>query len=338
MRALLIGHFSTVGDIEVLREVERRLAAIPMRWDVAPLSKWIARQRSGWLDVRTVTPSDYTHLFVVCGPFWRPDYIRHGIDLDAFAHCARIGVNLSMIESVDAYNPFDRLIGRDSDKSAQPDISFLHEPSKVPVAGLCLASAQSEYGDRQRHDKAADFLRRLADRNGLAVIPIDTAWPAQQNASGLASPEQFESICARLDVMLTTRLHGAVISLKNGVPVVAIDAISGGGKVLQQANAIGWSEAFAIDHVTDAHLDDALARCLHPTGRDRARSCTAAARATLAGFCRDFADAIQAEPRGKPSFTRPAQQPSRIQKRLRKIAASLVRYTSQKEHRQRSGA
>jgi hypothetical protein len=82
-----------VGDIEVLREVERQLTAAALPWNVAPLPKWIARHRPEWLDIRAAKPSDYTHLLVVCGPLWRQGYIRHGIS-DAFAHCTRIGVSL----------------------------------------------------------------------------------------------------------------------------------------------------------------------------------------------------------------------------------------------------
>jgi len=157
-------------------------------------------------------------------------------------------------------------------------------------------------------------------------MEIDTEWPVQRNAYGLASPEQFESVCARVDVMLTTRLHGTVLSLKNGIPVIAVDAISGGGKVLRQANAIGWPEAFAIDQATDAALDEALARCLHPAGRDRAQSCAAGAREALGNFSRDFAAALHAAPQGKPSFTSPAAGPSRVRKKLRKITGKLAHY------------
>jgi hypothetical protein len=324
MRALVIGHFSTVGDIEVLREVERQLTASSMPWDVAPLAKGMCRFNSDWLDVRTVNPRDYTHLLVVCGPFWRPYYLRCRVDLDAFAHCTRIGVNLSMIESLNRYNPFDRLIGRDNDNWTRPDISFLRRTEKVPVAGLCLVRSQKEYGERQKHDRAGDLLRGLARRNGLALIELDTEWPEDRNLSGLASPEGFESICARLDVMLTTRLHGTVLSLKNGVPVIAIDAISGGGKVLRQAQAAGWPEAFSIDGITDEVLDEALARCLQPSGKDRARASAAGASQLLDGFSHDFAEALSVLPQGKPSFTGPAQRPSRFQRKFKKMTGRLA--------------
>jgi hypothetical protein len=326
MRALVIGHFSTVGDIEALREVERQLVAASMPWDVAPLAKGMCRFSTEWLDIHNVNPTHYTHLLVVCGPFWRSYYLRRRIDLDAFAHCTRIGVNLSMIENLNVYNPFDRLIGRDSDSGTRPDISFLHETPRTPVAGLCLIKSQSEYGVRQKHDHAGDLLRRLARRNGLAAVELDTEWPEERNSCGLSSPEAFESACARMDVMLTTRLHGTVLALKNGVPVIAIDAISGGGKVLRQAEAIGWPEAFSIDLATDRALDEALARCLQPAGRDRANACAVTARQALADFSRDFVEALGTAPEGRPSFTSPAERPSRFQRKLKKMTGRLAHF------------
>lgn len=330
MRALVIGHFSTVGDLEVLREVERQLSASSMPWDVAPLAIGMCRYNSDWLDVHTVKPADYTHLLVVCGPFWRPYYLRCRVDLDAFAHCTRIGVNLSMIDPLGVYNPFDSLIGRDNDTWTRPDISFLCDTAKMPVAGLCLVRAQREYGERQKHDGAGEILRSLARRNGLALIELDTEWPEERNTVGLASPEAFESACARMDVMLTTRLHGTVLSLKNGVPVIAIDAITGGGKVLRQAEAVGWPEAFSIDRVTDDILDAALARCLQPGGRDRARSCAVVARQILAGFSNEFAEALEVPPQGKPSFTGPAERPSRFRKKIKKMTSRIARVLPRK--------
>jgi hypothetical protein len=323
-----MGHFSTVGDIEVLRMVERQLANASMHWDIAPYAKSIARSNPDWLDIHSVNPADYTHLLVVCGPFWRPYCIRCGIDLDAFAHCTRIGVNLTMIEDVDVYNPFDRLVGRDNNLCVRPDISFLYEAPKVPVAGLCLVRHQKEYGDNQQLDKAGNILRRLAERHRLAVVQLDTEWPVQRNANGFAIPEQFESVCARVDVMLTTRLHGTVLSLKNGVPVIVIDGITGGGKVLRQANAIGWPEAYAIDQlsVSDAILDDALVRCLSPEGRARALACAANAREALLEFSSDFVAALHAAPEGKPSFTSLAERPSRFQRKLKKMTGKIARY------------
>ena len=58
----------------------------------------------------------------------------------------------------------------------------------------------------------------------MAVVAIDTRLDA--NRTGLRTPAQVESLIARTDVVVTTRLHGLVLALKNGVPAVAIDTVA----------------------------------------------------------------------------------------------------------------
>jgi polysaccharide pyruvyl transferase WcaK-like protein len=59
-----------------------------------------------------------------------------------------------------------------------------------------------------------------------------------------------------MDMVVTMRLHGMVLALKNGIPAVAIDPQSGGAKIVRQAKEIGWLNAFSVDSATD----EALAR------------------------------------------------------------------------------
>jgi hypothetical protein len=304
MRALVVGYFSTVGDIEVLRQVERHLRSADIRYDVGAFDLNVSEHMPDAVDIYRVDPGDYSHLLIVCGPFNSRHLVKVGLDLDRFAHCTRVGVNLTMLQNLEVYNPLDALVGRDSNLWTVPDISFLEDTAKVPVAGLCLARNQPEYGARVRHDVANGHLRRLARRAGLATIELDTEWPGGHNTTGVGSPEEFEAICGRLDVMLTTRLHGMALALKNGVPVVALDAIAGGGKVGRQAQAIGWTDVLTIDDVSDDALDASLARCLQPDAGDRARSCADAARAALRSLPDDLATALDAAPQGLPSGTR----------------------------------
>ena len=44
----------------------------------------------------------------------------------------------------------------------------------------------------------------------------------------------------RADVVVTTRLHGLVLALKQGVPALAVDPVAGGAKVAAQAAVWGW--------------------------------------------------------------------------------------------------
>jgi polysaccharide pyruvyl transferase WcaK-like protein len=55
----------------------------------------------------------------------------------------------------------------------------------------------------------------------------------------LRTPREVEALIARMDVVITTRLHRTVPALKNGVPAVAINSVSGGAKIKRQAEALG---------------------------------------------------------------------------------------------------
>jgi hypothetical protein len=291
-RALLVGHFSTVGDVEVLRQIESRLHALGIDYDVSPYTDASLSVDASWLDKHTLEPAHYTHLIVICGPFTPEMAVQHDAIFGRFQHCVHIGVNLTMVKSIQDFNPFEVLLERDSDRTVRADLSFREVSARVPVVGLCLASAQREYGGRRRGDLAAEKLRRLIQNTGAAFIEMDTSVPVEINRFGLSNGSQFEAICNRLDVMLTTRLHGMVLALKNGIPVVAIDPVAGGDKVLRQARHLGWDEVFDADLASDEDLAAALERCLSEKAREKAKSIKDAAILSLSDFDEEFAIAL----------------------------------------------
>jgi hypothetical protein len=67
-----------------------------------------------------------------------------------------------------------------------------------------------------------------------------------------------------MDAVVTTRLHGLVLGLKAGVPVLAVDPVAGGGKVTAQGKALGWPVVAAEDAGDTALLDSRLKWCLSP--------------------------------------------------------------------------
>lgn len=295
-RALLVGHFSTVGDVEVLRQTERQLQALGMAYDVVPYTDARQSVDRTWLNRFALDPSRYSHLFVICGPFTPSMAIQHESIFGSFKHCVHIGVNLTMVEPLATFNPFEVLLERDSDRAVRADLSFREAPSRVPVIGLCLTGFQREYGDRHRGELAEQKLRRLIERSGAAFIEMDTSVPTETNRFGLSNAAQFESICARLDAMLTTRLHGMVLALKNGIPTIAIDPVAGGDKVTHQAQKLGWNEVFDPEQASDDDLRAALDRCLSDAGRSNAQLVRDRAIASLAGFDKEFAAALQVRP------------------------------------------
>jgi hypothetical protein len=262
-KTLVTGWFSfeemgaTAGDLIARDLVCEWLATTGRRFDVA-----VAPPFTGGIDWRTADPAHYGEVVFVCGPFGNGWPLTEF--LERFAGKRFIGLNVSMLEPLDAWNPFDVLIERDSSRAARPDVSFLSTAPKVPVAGVVLVHPQNEYPGA-KHGRANAAIERLLGSREIARVPIDTRLDV--NSTGLRTPAEVESLIARMDVVVTTRLHGTVLSIKNGVPPLVIDPIAGGRKVLTQARAIGWKTAFTADELDDRKLRDALDFCLSAEGR-----------------------------------------------------------------------
>ncbi len=285
MRTLVAGWFSfeqmgaTAGDLFARDLVCEWLRQAGIAHDVALAAPW-----TGGVDWQRVDPADYSHVVFVCGPFGNGWPVTEF--LPRFAGSQLVGVNLTMLEPLEAWNPFDLLLERDSSRFARPDISFLAQQPKAPVVGVVLVHPQKEYGAKARHHEANAAIRRLLDSLEVAVVPIDTR--LDENSTGLRTPREVESVIARMDAVVTTRLHGTVLAIKNGVPVVAIDPIAGGAKIKRQAETIGWPVVFAGDELSDEKLAQGLAFCLSEAGRRRALECALRAQDLLQDIRADF--------------------------------------------------
>lgn len=288
MKTLVAGWFSfeqmgaTAGDLMARDVACGWLDEVGKEYDVA-----LAPPFEGGVDWRTLDPSAYRELVFVCGPFGNGEPLTQL--LGHFADARLIGLNLTMLEPLVTWNPFELLIERDSSRTARPDLSFLSHTPSVPVVGLVLLDSQPGYGDRDLLEQANGALRRLAASNEVAAVSIDTRLDA--NTSGLRTPAEVESLIARMDLVLTTRLHGLVLALKNGVPAVAVDPVGGGGKITRQADTLGWPWAFGAD-VAEDKLATAFERCLAAEARSQARACAERAVRRLVGVRDAFLAAL----------------------------------------------
>jgi len=294
MRVLVAGWFSfegmgaTAGDL-----MARDVVLAWLREASVPSDLALAAPFAGGVDWRGVEPSNYSHVVFVCGP------CGNGPPLDEFL--ARfdgrslIGIDLTMLDPLEIWNPFDLLLERDSSATSRPDLSLLRLAPRVPVAGLILIHPQSEYGRRDLHRTANHALESLVEQTPLAVVKIDTRLDVNQ--TNLRNDREVEAVIAKMDVVLTTRLHGLVLALKNGVPVVAIDPVSGGGKVLRQGEVLAWPFVFEVDGLDPERLSLALAACLEPGARERAAGCAREAMRKLDDVRPRFLAALQILPR-----------------------------------------
>jgi hypothetical protein len=256
MHVLVAGWFSweymgtTAGDLIARDLVCDWLEEAGIAYEVAVHARFPYPDAIDW---EKTDRDRYTDIVFVCGPFGNgypvTDMLAH------FSTARLIGVDLSLLETLEDWNPFTLLFERDSSRASHPDITFYGPPPKVPVVGVIMAHKQKEYGKNARHDAANQAIEWLINSSEMAVVPIDTAMI--DNAGKLRTEGEIESLIAKMDVVVTTRLHGTVLALKNAVPVIAIDPVAGGAKISRQVSTIGWPVFFNAESIDRHKLAEA---------------------------------------------------------------------------------
>jgi len=298
-RVLVTGWFSvpdgeiTAGDLLARDAAVADLERLGEAFDVA-MTRTFAPDDDASVDLERVDPGGYDVVLWVCGPARGRQLQRVA---DRFPSARLVGVDVSV---VDGLAPLHVALARDGEGEPRPDTSLLVPVPPVPVVGLCAAHAQREYGDRQRHDVVHDVvLPALASAPGPggppAVVPFDTRL-ATGEPHVPSTPAQVEALLRRFDVVVSSRLHGVVLALKNGVPVVALDPVEGGAKVAAQGRALGWPVLLPHE-VTTQRVQEQLAWALGEEAREAARAVLPAASRALAGSAEELAALLRARPR-----------------------------------------
>lgn len=292
-RALVIGWFSfewmgtTAGDSIAANVACAWLDSAGIPHDVAVLEPLTANE----VAAAQVVPEAYDTLLFVCGPIG--DGPPLNTFLNRFPHARKFALNVTLLQSRADWNPFVSIVERDSVERVNPDITFAAANAEAPVVGQIYVGPQEEY-PTHRHDLAEDaFTHALAGRD-IAVMPIDTRLDV--NRYGLVSPAQIEAAIAKMDAVVTTRLHGAVLALRRHVPPVVIDSVPGGTKVLAQMRRIGWPLVFHTGDLDATKVGEALDFALTGDARELAAECAAAAAEAVDDVRQEFLLALTGAP------------------------------------------
>jgi Polysaccharide pyruvyl transferase len=236
-------------------------------------------------EIRTddVVPKDYRVLIFVCGPIG--DGPPLNTFLNRFPHALKFALNVSLLQDRAEWNPFVSIVERDSAVRTNPDITFAADELHTPVVALIYVGPQKEY-PTQKHDLAEAAFAQVLKGRDVASISIDTRLDV--NSGGLSTPSQIESLIAKMDAVLTTRLHGAAIALRRGVPAVVIDSIPGGTKLWRQMKCIGWPLVFHTGDLDVRKVASALDFALTPAARNLALECAQRARQDVQKVEREF--------------------------------------------------
>lgn len=276
-RILVAGWFSlerggaTAGDLAALEVTLTWLDSAGHGYDVA-----LARTFGDGVDWRAVSPADYATLVLVCGPV-SPRLATWQL-VSRFADCRVVALDVSIVDTADAYSQFAALLARDGLGEPRPDLAFAAALEPVPVVGVLRVHPQAEYADGRHGEVDRAIAAHLASRAAVSV-PIDTE--LETTSGGLRNAAEVAALVAKMDAVVTTRLHGLVLALRAGVAAAAVDPIAGGAKVAAQARAVGWPHVVTSDEVDDKTLRRVLDACLEPAAGKLALDCAERARQRL---------------------------------------------------------
>lgn len=279
----------TLGDYLAVKALTGFLDSEGFQFECAS-SRFHEGLRGKTVRLENVDPGKYDTLVFCCGPVMKSNRKLVAL-VDAFSHAYKIGVGISLFpeDHFNHYNPFDYALSRESTENDQEDIAIIAPESVCPeitgkralTVGLVLRSKQGEYGaENCKSDEANELLRNLArdltGRNASLLARIFN--PGSRTGriveidnhlgSCRGAPEEIECRYRQCDLVLTTRFHGAITALRNGIPFVAVDQIRGGAKVKKLLSRTGYPHVWEIDHADADELKAVAASLLHDGNGD----------------------------------------------------------------------
>ncbi|GAA2825362.1 polysaccharide pyruvyl transferase [Aminobacter aminovorans] len=195
----------------------------------------------------------------VCGPI--TDSRDLSDLLSIHRHAGKIAAGVSILPNQAKMNRrFDQIVGRDGIDPSYFDLAVSEtvEPAgknrPLETVGICLRGPQSEYGARRAGMalQAETILQDAVRGSGLRPLEIDTVLSPSNSAGAI------HACFASSDIVLTTRMHGALLALAAGKPVIAIDQVPGGAKVTAVVGKTGWPFVFQAEKVSAETVRAAL--------------------------------------------------------------------------------
>lgn len=250
-----LDRMATFGDFQAMEVVSNWLKNANLEHDIAVETM----QYPNGIPTSKIVPTDYDVLIFICGPWsgrsiWSNNFDMFGKQyIDHFKSCFKIGVDLSVKYKDHA---FDLLLPRDFFEIKNPDLVYAAKSSQVPVVGLFMVHAQPMYKDKQRHSHVNKVIKDYIKSQGHAVLKLDTL--TESNPHGIKNVSQLEALVSKCDYVISSRLHGTVYSLKNNIPVLAIDCVAGGAKVTAQMQAVKWPAIINGDGLTVDDLKEGV--------------------------------------------------------------------------------
>lgn len=265
----------TIGDYLAVKSLTHFLDTKKYDFDCA-CYKHFDGLKGNIVSLDTINDKEYTVIIFCCGPILK---IHENLNklFTRFETITKIGIGVSLFpkDHFNYYNPFDFVLARENGEKTYEDIAILAPKDvqqkkhirKVSKVGLILRNSQAEYGlENCKWEQANSILFKLAHfitKNSKKTL-FKSLWyyfnkrilliDNHLETSGL-TPTQIESLYNDCDIILTTRFHGAILSIRNGIPVIAIDQILSGGKVFNMVHDTGYPFVWKVNEVNPEELE-----------------------------------------------------------------------------------
>jgi len=164
---------------------------------------------------------------------------------------------------------FHHIVGRDG---IEPYFDLAVSDTMAPakelsfrMVGVCLRGPQNEYGVSRRgiSQTTETLICDVVHKDQFQRLEIDTVLSPQNAAAAIHT--KFPTA----DLILTTRMHGAFLSLAAGKPVIAINQVPGEAKVSAVLGKTGWPFVFQSETLSAETITSAVAQLRTGDWRDQ---------------------------------------------------------------------
>jgi hypothetical protein len=253
---------ATIGDLMAVNNLSAELHARGHDHAVLSHPRFAT---NGHISCRTlpVVRSEVRTLVFVCGPLL--SHPRLVTLFTMFPAARKLAVGVSVLSGESKINRLvSRFVARDGMSPcffdlAIGDVKAVCVPGRDrPLrVGLCFRGRQKEYGSANcQAGRAEALLERVAANMSSRPVRISTELSCN-------SPHHIRSQLDEVDIVLTTRLHGSLLTLAQGKPVIAVDQIAGGAKVLPLLTRIEWPYVVPVEKASEERLADMARTMLH---------------------------------------------------------------------------
>ena len=249
---------STIGDLLTLKEVIKLLEKEGLKFT---LFSAIEIEGIKSEPIQSMRVENLNSMLFVCGPITLDSQrMRDLVEVIKSNNIPFIGISVSILSPL--ANPFDRVIAREGLSNSFFDLSplqdadgifLMHLKRKLQIrkikVGVVLRGHQGEYGEEKCNcEEARDLIYSALsylERNSIGIEICEIDHVLRGNPLSVFAYDKIYQSC---DFILTTRFHGAIMSVRNLVPFIVVDQIEGGAKVTSLLQELCPEKVLTVDY------------------------------------------------------------------------------------------